>query len=423
MHKNFKSTAMTPFDMMRRMVLLVIVALLLPSVAFAQKGHVDEFREDTSGLLSIKSRKKDKNGKYCSLIKVDVRTPQGVVDRDVIFTGDIVDQVTLQGTQYWVYVPTSGGRITLESNTMKPLTVTLQDFSDITLAENMIYLMEVSTQGANASNQAFAYSLRLTVAPGEASVFIDGKEYELRNGQVDIPVGPGLHNYTISCNNYKTEMGSFMMHNKHYDMDVRLKSENGAKVKGFKQGAKWGFKDQNGKTIVQPRYDKIFAAGDLFWVVEKGKYGMFDNEGNQLTPFAYKEVIPMNEEGIFKVQSASNNKYGIVDSKGHLTASCVHEDIVATSSPMYVLIENGRFGMINPEGQIVLSCIFDQIVDFRQGYAKIAKDGKIGFINTKGEIIIPCQFEDATFFSNGVAEVRKDGYVFKIDTHGNRISD
>lgn len=410
--------------LLRRVATILAFLILIPTVAFAQKGKVDEFQEDTGEVLSARNRVKDTTGKFCSLIKVYVSTPEGVADDNVQFSGDIVGPPTLRGTQYWVYVPTTTGSIKLESKTLKPLTVNFREYPDVNFQPNGIYVLEVSTSGPEGQTRIPTHSLRMNVIPSESTVYVDNKPYVLEDGRVDIPLNGGAHSYTVMCDGYNTQTGTVTMQNKHISLPIRLTSVNGAVLEAFKHGSgKYGFRDQNGKTIVKPEYDRVFQAGDLFWVVKKGKYGMFDNQGNHLAPFAYEQVTKANDQGVFVVKSATNHKYGIVDRQGHLTAPCVHDKVSTTSSSLIVLIENGRFGAIDATGQVVLPCMFDEITDFFQGYAAVQQNGKCGFINEEGQLVIPCIYDSASHFSGGRARVSQDGYSFYIDRNGNRLAD
>lgn len=106
---------------------------------------------------------------------------------------------------------------------------------------------------------------------------------------------------------------------------------------------RWGFLDQQGKTIIQP---------------------------------TYSEVIPFRN-GLSAVK-------------------------VSVSRPFYM---NDKWGFVDPKGVLQVEPIYDHCLPFAEGVAPVAINGKVGFINKDGYFEIPPKFDYARPYSEGLANV------------------
>lgn len=127
---------------------------------------------------------------------------------------------------------------------------------------------------------------------------------------------------------------------------------------------KWGFKDQNGKVIVAPKYNSSHQFREGLAAVSIG--GSYDEE--------FDRVL--------------GSKYGFIDNTG--------KEVIALK---YESINDG----------------------FYEGLAAVKLNGKWGYINTAGNEVIPFQYSEAFIFMNGKAKVRKDGREFFIDKTGKEV--
>ena len=127
---------------------------------------------------------------------------------------------------------------------------------------------------------------------------------------------------------------------------------------------KWGFKDQNGKVIVAPKYNSSHQFREGLAAVSIG--GSYDEEFDMVL----------------------GSKYGFIDNTG--------KEVIALK---YESINDG----------------------FYEGLAAVKLNGKWGYINTAGNEVIPFQYSEAFIFMNGKAKVRKDGREFFIDKTGKEV--
>lgn len=117
----------------------------------------------------------------------------------------------------------------------------------------------------------------------------------------------------------------------------------------FSRFGKWGFKDQNGKVIVEPKYDSFgeFSEG-LAWVKTGGTY---DQE--------------------------------------------------------YEMFFGGKVGFINNTGKEAIGLKYESAKSFTEGLAAVKVNGRWGYINKIGEEIIPFLYSEAFIFVKGKASVKK----------------
>lgn len=83
-----------------------------------------------------------------------------------------------------------------------------------------------------------------------------------------------------------------------------------------KRGRKWGFIDETGKVIVEPKYDFVWFFCEGFAEVKVcGGWGFVDKTGKEVVKPKYKEVGYF--DGGFAEVIRPNGKYGKVDARGN----------------------------------------------------------------------------------------------------------
>jgi hypothetical protein len=87
----------------------------------------------------------------------------------------------------------------------------------------------------------------------------------------------------------------------------------------YRKGNFWGYADQNGKIIIQPKYDDVETNGDNFrWqVLKNGKIGVIDQLGNEIIPLEYDSIFrrPVNSS-LNEFEVYKEGKIGYFDIKG-----------------------------------------------------------------------------------------------------------
>jgi len=197
----------------------------------------------------------------------------------------------------------------------------------------------------------------------------------------------------------------------------------------------YGFKNREGKVIIEPKFD--LAAnfiGEFAPVVLGNVHGFCDTTGKIVTKIKQQFEISYNElsgessiggigEGLIAVMDVNEN-YGFVNTKGELVINCDYVDVESFSDGLALVIVNGKAGFIDTTGKMVIQPLYENANSFREGLASVLVNGKYGFINKKGEMVIQPKYKEAWFFKEGLCAVSlTDDYsnYFFIDTTGKTI--
>jgi len=153
----------------------------------------------------------------------------------------------------------------------------------------------------------------------------------------------------------------------------------------FISNNKWGYKDKDGKVVIQPQYN---SAANFF-------------------------------EGLARVRLGY--KYGYIDQMGTVVIEPLFGWAGSFSEELARVMNNSKFSYINQEGKFVNQQPFDGALDFSEGLAAVMIDKKWGYINKRGELVIQPRFDGAENFSQERARVRIDWQWRYIDKAGKFI--
>ena len=149
----------------------------------------------------------------------------------------------------------------------------------------------------------------------------------------------------------------------------------------FRIGQLWGFIDQKGNMVIQPKFDRVEDLVDgRFWV--KNSHGSFliVRKEKIFVSLIYGDVGEFNE-GLCWVRKGG--KWGFIDKTGKVVIPINSTyDYVWSFSEGLSGVRKG--GFIDKTGKEVIPLIYDDVRDFSEGLCKVEKDDKWGFINKKG---------------------------------------
>lgn len=193
------------------------------------------------------------------------------------------------------------------------------------------------------------------------------------------------------------------------------------------QSRKWGYTDENGNFIIQPRFEFALPfQSRLARVSEKGVgAGVINEQGQYVIGPWTNSYFGEYSEGLMAVRR--NGKFGFLNSDGEVKidfkfsgASAFSEGLCAVG----VRTQGLKYGFIDTQGEIVIEPEFDRALDFHGGLAAVQKDGKWGFIDRSGKLAIPATFRWAGSFGDNLAPVQVRGYfdrsgAFHVAQDGN----
>lgn len=196
---------------------------------------------------------------------------------------------------------------------------------------------------------------------------------------------------------------------------------------------KWGFFDNAGNIVIQPKL-KVFVNnyGDsprfsegltAIVDIETGRVGYIDKKGEIKIPAVYYSATSFNEGVAFV---GRQNDYVMIDTTGKI----IGQNFVAING-YYSRFSNNRacvqkgfvYGYINKNGKFVIEAKFDEADDFSEGLAAVKMDGKWGFIDTLGNVKIDFKFSNKpNSFMNGRSFIQGTNNKWGIiDTVGNLL--
>lgn len=171
--------------------------------------------------------------------------------------------------------------------------------------------------------------------------------------------------------------GFFFIKNRNSKYNYQLTTITIDEVKYFtlRKNESYGVIDKDGKTVIEPKYQKV--------------------------------VIPNPTKGVFIVtESTEPDKSFAIDKTGTkvLTQYEGVEAISINQSSSYVPFEkevlkykqNGLYGLIDFSGNKITNAEYEEIegIDYKEGMLEVKKDAKYGAINIKGATIIDTKYDN-----------------------------
>lgn len=103
---------------------------------------------------------------------------------------------------------------------------------------------------------------------------------------------------------------------------------------------KWGFEDENGKTVIKCKYNGVseFKEGAAL-VLDGKKYGMINEAGKYILKPEYDMIADFNPLGMAEV--IKGDKHGFVNRKGELIIPCKYKYVGAFNSNGLVWVNDG----------------------------------------------------------------------------------
>ena len=216
----------------------------------------------------------------------------------------------------------------------------------------------------------------------------------------------------------------------------------------YKDG-KWGVIDNNGNEIIPPTYEEMVIIPnkekDLFFVVENQNYTdktyttKVLNKKNEVILSNYTNVEPiqnsLNSSIVWYEQDILKYKidggYKLINFAGEeLSNSTVYSNVYSMPGvENNIIVEaNGVKGLVNGStNQIVLQCSYTDIQsllpnDYSKGYIVTNTNNKKGVIDANSKIIFECKYDDiGRFTGNDRYYVKENGTWKIVDNQGNTV--
>jgi len=188
----------------------------------------------------------------------------------------------------------------------------------------------------------------------------------------------------------------------------------------FKVNGKYGLKDQSGKVIINPIYNKVQKTPEgLIVIIKNNKLGLADNQGKILLEPKYKANLLE-----YKFHFSDGLAAVIKETKDKLN-NCVYIDKTGKE-----ILDPTKYGYSTVQDETYGSCS-----DFSEGLAPVnfgVNWENYGYINKQGKLVIKLKNIDDLMcgdalclgsFKDGVAAVAIDGKWVYIDKNGKFINE
>lgn len=188
---------------------------------------------------------------------------------------------------------------------------------------------------------------------------------------------------------------------------------------------KWGVIDQEGKFILDTKYDEMIAIPDASKEVFIYAYDIDEETGTYKTKAinAKKEALFTNydlvevienydskqniwyEKNVLRV--AKNGKYGLITLAGKEILPCEYERITALKGTCENLLiqKDGKIGLANITGQVIIKPEYQNILslkeDYHNEYIIVDEAGNQGVISTSGNVLIEPKYKEIRYIDSG----------------------
>ena len=197
----------------------------------------------------------------------------------------------------------------------------------------------------------------------------------------------------------------------------------------YQKNGKYGLIDFEGKIIIEPEYDNIYALEGIekSIIIEKdGKKGLVNTSlGEIIIPVQYLDISSLTDtyDNGYIVKN-ENNKLGIISADKKKILEEKYDDIKhITGNDYYVVVDNGITEVIDYTGQVILDKGFDSIEGIDLNNFIIIKNSNYGVINKDGETLIDANYSNIKYAFSNYYIVQKDSKYGIIDVQNNILVD
>ncbi len=211
---------------MKQRTILLLLLLCTAIGLQAQDLTVRSFgvAEGDLDARSSTTRRNDRNGTPCALVKVQLPIQGAVFD-------GVVGNVQFKAGEYWVYMPNGGYLLSIKHPQFHKLDLNLrqlrpveENFRGVEQLTTYNLVINVPFTGQSQIDDGIAH-LVLTVSPSNSSVYINNVLQEVIDGKVMTQVEKGTRpSYRVDAPGYASKSGTILVDETRKDFSVTLTS-------------------------------------------------------------------------------------------------------------------------------------------------------------------------------------------------------
>lgn len=180
--------------------------LQLPSALIAQELRVDAVKLLEGDNSAVEKPHYDNNNQPCAMLKVYVNDMP-----DLTFNSSLVidkDHIKYEGGYYVVYVASGIRKLEVRHKDYSPVTIKFRDDFGISVKGGKTYRVDLSAEGANLP---VVFDIR--PLPHNGKLVIDNKEYEVKEGILQLALSPGVYDYKVTSDYHHDLSGTVNVEN------------------------------------------------------------------------------------------------------------------------------------------------------------------------------------------------------------------
>ena len=149
----------------------------------------------------------------------------------------------------------------------------------------------------------------------------------------------------------------------------------------------------------------------------KGKCGYEDENGKLIIDYKYDFIGTFDEHGLARVKSGK--KYGMIDRTGKIVLPISYDFIGIFRHGVANLTQGKKVGLLSEDGKVLLKPTYTDISHFNSDGLAMgeinAKKKNYAIINLKGEVVIPSIYHESFF------QINPEGELTKIDLENDTL--
>lgn len=198
--------------MKQKVIFFLLVFCSFLVTATAQKAAKVKSFTLTTDHISGSERRKDLNGTFCALVKIQV------VDNIERIEGNKIGSIVNRGVEKWVYMCKGSRNMKIHLKNHLPLKVMFQNYKINGLESNRVYEMLIEIPDApvaeiSATSQSYEtkyQKLIINYTPTTSMVLVDSKPHK-GNGTIELKLPIGEHSYIIASEGYSVYEGTIKL--------------------------------------------------------------------------------------------------------------------------------------------------------------------------------------------------------------------
>ncbi|MBK8194794.1 MAG: WG repeat-containing protein [Lewinellaceae bacterium] len=192
----------------------------------------------------------------------------------------------------------------------------------------------------------------------------------------------------------------------------------------FDERGRKGFKDQDGRIVVQPRFigdsddfsdglSAVWFENNMGFIDTTGKIVLLDDNYTMIVSEYYSDGLrPIVGNGI-----------KFVDKSNRVVLQTPYYEVDDFSEGLVTAYQNDRQGVIDKKGNVVIPFEYENVNEFVNGLAEVRLNGKWGVIDRNGKVIIPFIHSSIQhIYKSRVILACRDGKMAMFDEQGNNLT-